>query len=217
MSKKDLAILGFESNFDYTTNMVIIIKRFKKLALEYHPDKRSGNEDKFKMVENAYHNIMSRIIQQKGKEIEKEEGEDSEYGEHGEHGEDGVKIGHTSKSDVMKRCSYDLHIVYFNRDNYFKHYGVADENTYKPFVLFFNIHVALYLKSKNVGFEHVKKIKTDGSNESNGSDSELLSYGYLYESLVEKWNLLSRRKKRIYRGIVRTIDIISNEPVQTPV
>lgn len=205
MSRKDLAILGFEPDFDYVSQMDLIRKRFKKLALEYHPDKGTGNIDKFKMLENAYHNIMSRAIQCKGKEIEKEEGEDCGEGSgdgSGGSGGSGSKIGHVSKSDLMKRRSYGSYEAYFNCDNYFKKYCIADENTYRPFVLFFNISVAVYLKSKNVCFEQIEKSSSD----------ELFSYTYMYESIVDKWNLLSRRKKRIYRGIVRTIDTISNEP-----
>lgn len=50
MSKDYYNILGVEKNADKED----IKKAFRKLAHEYHPDKKSGNESKFKEVSEAY-------------------------------------------------------------------------------------------------------------------------------------------------------------------
>jgi curved DNA-binding protein CbpA len=48
--KDPYKILGVDRNADESE----IKKAYRKLAKEYHPDKSSGNEEKFKEVADAY-------------------------------------------------------------------------------------------------------------------------------------------------------------------
>ncbi|MGM9898129.1 MAG: restriction endonuclease [Enterococcus faecalis] len=57
--KPYLEILEFTCNEEISKSDVK--KRFRILAKKYHPDKNSGNEQMFKLIRNAYNEIMNKI------------------------------------------------------------------------------------------------------------------------------------------------------------
>lgn len=175
-------------------------KKYKIMARKHHPDK-GGSEEKFKEINNAYQKILTYLSHFIELEEEKKDEEENKNKDNSEWSY------FSSVSDKRKQQDYETHKDYFGSKNYLKkYYGIELEFAYKPFVLYFNVHFTkiidfdkFYLSDNQFsGYELVSMDTHDKLNS-------------VYESLVNKWNVLSKRKKRIYRGMAKTIEVMSQQ------
>lgn len=172
-------------------------RKYRLLARKHHPDK-GGSEEKFKEINTAYQKILtylSHFI-----ELEEEKKEEEENKEEGTY-------NWYSVSEDKKHKDYLLNKDYLTTRNYLnKYYGIEIEYAYKPFVLYFNVNFKKYIGHEDLAitsevFTNLELMSMDNHNKLNN----------VYTKILNNWNTMSKRKKRIYRGMIKTIEKYTNE------